>query len=247
MMKRIIVSACLLLTFVFGLPTLLQAQRRNAPRSERKKHTIANHPPVINSFTSSSSVATIPCPFGITASAPDCTPPGKLTLKLITRASDPDRDNLSYKYSVSGGQIVGKGSRVVWNFAGTSPGAYIARVVVEDQQGGMDSRSTRVELRECTVCPVPCPWINMSCPEDVEEGQALVFSVSLSGGDPNINPTCNWSVSAGKIVKGQGTYTIEVDTTGLAGKHIKATVEVGGLPPACQRTTSCEVQIRKKD
>jgi len=87
----------------------------------------------------------------------------------------------------------------------------------------------------------------MSCPEDVEEGRALVFSVSLSGGDPNINPSCNWSVSAGKIVKGQGTYLIEVDTTGLAGKHVKAAVEVGGFPPECQRTTSCEVQIRKKD
>ena len=73
----------------------------------------------------------------------------------------------------------------------------------------------------------------------------LIISVGVSGGEPNIQPTYKWSVSAGTITTGQGTPTIVVDTKGLAGKEVTATVDVGGLNPACQRITSCEVQIRK--
>lgn len=42
-----------------------------------------------------------------------------------------------------------------------------------------------------------------------------------------------WTLSAGKIVKGQGTPVITVDTSGLEGQTITATVDVGEAAASC--------------
>src|SRR5258705_8817221 len=59
-----------------------------------------------------------------------------------------------------------------------------------------------------------------------------------------MNVTYNWSVSAGTISGGQGTSSITVDTAGLGGQTVTATVELGGLDPSCARTASCSTQVR---
>jgi hypothetical protein len=59
-----------------------------------------------------------------------------------------------------------------------------------------------------------------------------------------MNVTYNWSVSAGTISSGQGTSSIQVDTAGLGGQTVTATVELGGLDPSCSRTASCTTGIR---
>jgi hypothetical protein len=56
--------------------------------------------------------------------------------------------------------------------------------------------------------------------------------------------TYNWSVSAGTISGGQGTSSITVDTTGLGGQTVTATLELGGLDPACSRTASCSTTVK---
>jgi len=45
----------------------------------------------------------------------------------------------------------------------------------------------------------------------------------------NINDKCGytWTLSAGKILSGQYTQQVTVDTTGLAGQKIKITAEIG--------------------
>jgi hypothetical protein len=58
-----------------------------------------------------------------------------------------------------------------------------------------------------------------------------------------MNVTYNWSVSAGTISSGQGTSSITVETTGLGGQTVTATVELGGLDPSCSRTASCSTGI----
>ena len=58
-----------------------------------------------------------------------------------------------------------------------------------------------------------------------------------------MNVTYNWSVSAGTITSGQGTSSITVDTDGLGGQTVTATVELGGLDPSCARTGSCTTGI----
>jgi hypothetical protein len=55
--------------------------------------------------------------------------------------------------------------------------------------------------------------------------------------------TYNWSVSAGTISGGQGTPSITIDTAGLGGQTVTATVEIGGLPPECDRTRSCSFTV----
>jgi hypothetical protein len=60
-----------------------------------------------------------------------------------------------------------------------------------------------------------------------------------------MQPTYNWSVSAGTISSGQGTSSITVDTTGAGGQTVTATVSLGGADPACTGTTaSCSTAVK---
>jgi hypothetical protein len=81
----------------------------------------------------------------------------------------------------------------------------------------------------------------VSCPDSVDQGASITFSSSLSS---SANVTYNWSVSAGTITGGQGTSSITVDTANLGGQTVTATVELGGLDPACSRTASCSTSVR---
>jgi hypothetical protein len=93
-----------------------------------------------------------------------------------------------------------------------------------------------------------CPAITVSCPDTAEENLegALVFTANVSGGDPNVTPTFNWTVSAGMISSGQGTSSIKVDTTGIGGQTVTATVDVGGFLRECRTSNSCTTSIAKK-
>jgi hypothetical protein len=245
-MKRIITSACLILTLVFCLPSFSQAQKRNAPRSQSSKQKTANHPPKINSFQSSAGTISIPCPYWDEAlNARLCHLPSSHEVALTTEAADPDGDKLQYQYVVTGGQIIGKGSSVDWDLYQLEPGSYTVTVGVSDQHGGIASASISIAIVLC-LCDFFCPTLIMTCPSEVDEGQQVTFSVSISGADLKMNLTYKWTVSAGTIIKDQGTPTIEVDTKGLGGNVATATVEVGGLPLGCDKERSCKVVINKK-
>jgi hypothetical protein len=91
------------------------------------------------------------------------------------------------------------------------------------------------------VCALDeCPRIILACPSAfVQQGELLTFTARISGGNPNTQYSFNWTVSAGTISGGQGTTTMTVDTTGLGGQNITATVEVGGFPEQCVKSESC--------
>lgn len=72
--------------------------------------------------------------------------------------------------------------------------------------------------------------INVSCPRSVRAGDPLTFVADLAG-EPRISFL--WRVSVGKIMNGQGTRTIIVDTSGLEGKSIVATVTLGRVEASC--------------
>ncbi len=89
-----------------------------------------------------------------------------------------------------------------------------------------------------------CPRITVTCPTaPVQQGEALTFTASISGGLPNAQYTFNWTVTAGTISSGHGTPTITLDTTGLGGQNIKVTVEVGGVPQQCAKLESCGASV----
>jgi hypothetical protein len=98
------------------------------------------------------------------------------------------------------------------------------------------------------AAPTPdCPTIATSCPASVEADNPMTFTANVSGGDPNVTPTYNWTVSAGTIESGQGTSTITVSTTGVSpDSTITATVDVGGYDRECNTSSSCTGMIMPK-
>jgi hypothetical protein len=211
--------------------------RRNA----RAPEFLPNQAPTVT-LSASSGTITLPCAPGTQSTT--CTPSANQTVSLSANATDPDGDTLLYTYSTSGGRITGEGPNVSWDLTGVQPGTYTATVEVDDGCGCMSFSSTTVTVAECTNCVPPCPEISISCPTgEVTVGSPATVSVNVSGGAPGLSPTYNWSVSAGTISSGQGTPSITIDTAALGGQTVTATVEIGGLPPECDRTRSCSFTV----
>jgi hypothetical protein len=162
---------------------------------------------------------------------------------LTADAVSPDRNPIQYRWTTPVGKIVGEGASVAWDLSGVAPGQYKASVeaMTSSNDGSCTAfSSTSVIINPCNVAT--CPKVEISCPTNVVPGQPLVFTSRLvSSGFPNIKPIYNWTVSAGTIIDGQGTNTIRVDTTNLAGQQVQASLNMGGYPVDCLAT--CAVQI----
>jgi len=150
---------------------------------------------------------------------------------------------LLYTWSVTGGRISGEGRAVNWDLSGVNPGTYTATVEVNDGNQHVVPGSTTVTVAVCACAPPPCPTVSVSCPADVQQGSPITFNASATGGPSDMVATYNWSVSAGTISSGQGTSSITVDTAGIGGQTVTATVELGGVAPECSRTASCSTSI----
>ena len=206
---------------------------------------VVNQPPVVSTVTSSITSILRPCPPG--TSSATCTPTAN-EVTLTANATDPDNDQLLYTWSVTGGRLSGEGRQVTWDLTGVQNGTYTATVEVNDGNMHKATGSATVTVADCPDCvkpPPPCPTVSVSCPSDVEAGQPITFTASVSGGEAGFSPTYNWSVSAGTITSGQGTSTITVDTTNIGGQSVTATVSIGGADPSCTGTTaSCTSSVR---
>ncbi|MCA1635019.1 MAG: hypothetical protein LC802_15350 [Acidobacteria bacterium] len=173
-------------------------------------------------------------------------------MNLSANATDPDGDTLLYTYSTTGGRIVGDGPNATLDMTGVAPGTYTVTVEVDDGCGCIAFNSTTVEVTRCNCVavptPQPCPTVSVSCPDTGTVGTPVTFTANVSGGDSNVTPTYNWTVSAGTISSGQGTSSITVDTTGVAGgSTITATVDVGGYDRSCSTSNSCTVNFPRID
>lgn len=97
----------------------------------------------------------------------------------------------------------------------------------------------------------PCPYpVILSAPPQVNDGEIITFTadVSYSGSTP-LNYT--WTVSPGsaRVLRGEGTPTIEVESTGFAGQSITATLVVddGSGEPECRQTATATTVIPPED
>ena len=86
----------------------------------------------------------------------------------------------------------------------------------------------------------PCPFpVNISAPEKVKEGEIITFTadVAYSG---NSSLRYNWKVSpsSARIISGVGSPTLTVDSTGVGGKRIIATLTAddGSSDPTCAQS-----------
>mgnify|MGYP003292035997 CR=1 FL=1 len=145
-MRNQVVKSAIIAEFMLALvvvvPTL-EFQTTHSSGAKRK------HPPRIESFTPAIRVIEH-CPW---APLGTCSPFGKV-IKLEVRASDPENDQLTYKYSVASGAIVGSGAAVDWNLTQSRPGVQTANVEVTDARGGKTSASTTI-----VICG---SWIRLS-------------------------------------------------------------------------------------
>jgi hypothetical protein len=208
------------------IPFEASAQRRASDRE-----TFVNAPPTL--ILSSDSPVITTCNTGSSQ------------VRLHARAQSPGGNPIRYRWSTSTGRIVGDGETVTWDLSGVGPGYYKASL--EIGTGSADGEcqafaSTNVLINSCPA-PVPvCPNVSVVCPTNVAIDQPISFTSNVTGGSATGNaPLYTWTVSAGRIIEGQGTPTIKVDTTGLAGQSIRASLAIGGYPQEC--FDSCEVNI----
>ena len=174
-----------------------------------------------------------------------CDNSGAPRVQLTAKAVSPNGNPIKYKWTTDDGVISGEGPVVTWNLAGLKPGYHKASldIVSAGTEGTCQAfSSVSVLVNPCADVRPVCPAIEISCPTNVALDQPLTFTSRYSGGVPaNITPVYNWTVSAGTIIEGQGTDTIKVDTRGLAGQTVRASLSMGGYTLEC--AADCAVSI----
>jgi hypothetical protein len=171
----------------------------------------------------------------------NCEPTEKAVV-LLANAASPHRTEINFTWQVPVGRLVGQGREVTWDLSGVKAGTYTATVEASDKLNHSAKSSISVTVEICPGWrpdPPPCPVVMVSCPSAVDE-KTVTFVVTIAGADPAITPTYKWSVSAGKIVSGQGTSKVTVDASETP---LTATVSVGGFNPSCATLASCTVGI----
>ncbi len=214
--------------FVYSSSQAQQAGQQPAPTPR---------PPTIR-LDSDAQVVTL-CPDSESIANP------RVRLKAV--GFSPDGNPLRYRWTVSGGRLdATEGTDVIWDMSDARPGVYTASVTLESGPAGADPlctafTSARVLVRNCPPPRPVCPNVSIYCPDTVQTGAPITFTASVSGGTPGITPVYRWRVSEGTILSGQGTSTITVDTAGLGGRQINATVEVEGYNLECR--ASCQSSV----
>ena len=177
------------------------------------------------------------------------------TVRLNANATSSSGNPLNYKWTANGGRISGSGANVTWDLAGARPGVYTAVVDVDEGDPNCAAFSSiAVVVTDCPpLPPTPpsCPTVSVTCPDSATENAPVTFSADVSGGSANVTPVYNWTITAGRIISGQGTTSITVDTAGLAGQTIRATLDVEGYgmpcPASCSVSLPIDVKARKFD
>jgi hypothetical protein len=97
------------------------------------------------------------------------------------------------------------------------------------------------------VVTSPCPYpVNLSAPSSVNDGEVITYTSDVSyGGKSALNYTWTVSPANAKVLSGPGTPTITVDSTGLAGQRIVATllVDDGSGEAACRQVVQASTFI----
>jgi hypothetical protein len=180
----------------------------------------------------------------------DAGSPANAQVALDAEATDPNQRGVGYLYHWSikdkatgrdMGRIIGDGKHVVWDLSDLPPGTYNARVDVDTGRVADCAAFTTTAVRVEPCPPVSCPTIIVNCRDAAPANGPVTFTANVSGIPASITPTYEWVVSAGTIRTGQGTRSIQVDTSGLAGQPIVATLNVLGYDRAC--TATCSVQV----
>ena len=205
----------------------------------------SNRPPTVRLSATPRSVTLKPCSGEDEPPAAACAPTSQ-TVSLSADASDPDGNRLSYSYTATGGSLSSDGANATLDLTRAPPGVYTVTVKVDDGRGGVASDTAEVVAARCPCDqipppPPPCPTVTMSCPAlPVKPGTPITFTVNVSGGDPGVTPTFNWTVSAGTITGARDASSITVAISdALPAGGVTANAEVGGFDRSCETAVGC--------
>jgi hypothetical protein len=185
-----------------------------------------------NQAPSISSVVIDPNPVSVDSSA-----------TIAVSASDPEGDQLTYFYEVTGGLIEGSGSRVIYN-PPAFPGVYVLTVKVSDGTYYSSEKVLEIIVEEVTIPPVlnHAPVLNKatSSSTSVTIGERVTLEVTASDKD-NDFLTYHYEASAGTIIgsgkkvdwqapdyKGTFTISIWVSDGEMESSKKTITITVGG-------------------
>lgn len=126
--------------------------------------------------------------------------------------------------------ITGVGTPAIYYL---TPGIHKVEVLGPDGKVWSHDIEIRRGVKNCVCLKIvrettsrPCPYnFRLEGPDRVVEGDTITFSAINSGTAP-IPLRYAWTVTNGAIRRGQGTPTIEVDSTGLGGRTIDAELDV---------------------
>lgn len=101
-----------------------------------------------------------------------------------------------------------------------------------------------------TTRVLPCPYtVEVSAPSVVNDGDLITFVSDVNYNGPGVLSYA-WSVvpAAATIVRGAGTNTITVDSTGLGGQTVTATLvaEDGSGDPRCRQMAQANVPVTRR-
>lgn len=86
----------------------------------------------------------------------------------------------------------------------------------------------------------PCPFpVNISAPNQVTDGEIITYTADVSySGDSALRYTWKVTPSSARIISGLGTASLNVDSTGLGGQRITATLTAddGSSDPSCAQS-----------
>jgi hypothetical protein len=156
-------------------------------------------------------------------------------VNVSTTVKGQDSNRLTITYKVSGGQIIGQGSNVIWDLSNQRPGVYAITVSVTGRGGVKKSKSLtkKIRLRECPECDPGCECPNLevlASAKSVAVGETVTFKAVVT---PGYNISFSWKVTGGKIVF-KAADEIKVQATrDLIGRSLTATVEISGTNPSC--------------
>ena len=144
---------------------------------------------------------------------------------------------------------MGTGASVSWKLGEQSYGDYSVTVRVLDSKGADANSTLKVRVARCSSCGIPdppCPTMSVtSFDESTFRGELLLFHLEMIDGYFTTRPDYIWTVTNGKIIKGQHTLWLTVETTGAVGEKVVAEVKVeGGFDRACSNKTSSSVVIK---
>jgi hypothetical protein len=233
-MKKALLLLLVVSCSIFGFSSETFAQNKNSP--DVKSKLVAE----VENVTFDKTDVNFLCPVSGSYCSKD-----NVNVKVATSVRNAGNEKWTYYYFVSGGKIVGEKANVVWDLLNAKIGKHTLTVGIGRNNlipGQIITKS--ISLQECPDCDpgCACPAVEISGPtKNVAPGDSIIFTASVTGGEENIEPSYNWTVSGGTITTGQGTRNIIVKTDSAVKKgSVTATLELGNLCTSCPLTKATQ-------